>query len=111
MTLDAVPEAWDGAPRLAGVDVLFIKDPLARLAALKTGEIDLMLYVPADAVPQIKGTRGCTSRRTAAGELVLIMNHSRPPFDQVAGAPGGGPGDRPQADGGAGDQRGVRGAG
>ena len=64
LTLDAVPEAWDGAPRLAGVDVVFIQDPQARLTALKTGEIDLMLYPPADALPQIKGTRGLHFKAT-----------------------------------------------
>ncbi|HVG97812.1 MAG TPA: ABC transporter substrate-binding protein, partial [Chloroflexota bacterium] len=37
LTLDAVPDAWDGAPKLAGVDVAFIRDPLARFNALKTG--------------------------------------------------------------------------
>lgn len=85
MTLDAVPDAWDGAPRLAGVDVKFIKDPQARLAALKTGEIDLMLYVPADAVPLIKSTPGLSYKATpSAGRVWVVFNHTRPPLNELA---------------------------
>jgi peptide/nickel transport system substrate-binding protein len=85
MTMDAVPNAWDGAPRLAGVDVKFIKDPQARLAALRTGEIDMMLYVPADAVPQIRQTRGLHFKATpGTGRVWVQLNHARPPFNEVA---------------------------
>jgi len=85
LTLDAVPDAWDGAPKLAGVDVAFIRDPLARFNALKTGEIDLMLYTASDALPQIKATPGLHFKATPTAELVWVqLNHRRPPFDEVA---------------------------
>ena len=85
LTLEAVPEAWDGAPRLAGVEVRFIRDPLARFNALRTGEIDLILYTPSDALPQIKATPGMHFKATPTAELVWVqLNHRRPPFDQVA---------------------------
>jgi peptide/nickel transport system substrate-binding protein len=85
MTLDAVANAWDGAPKLAGVDVKFIKDPQARLNALKTGEIDLMLYVPAEAVPQLKATRGLSFKATpGAGRIWLELNNARPPLNDPA---------------------------
>lgn len=85
MRMDAVKEAWDGAPRLAGVDVKFIKDPQARLTAMRTGEIDLMLYVPADAVPQVKQTRGLHFKATpSAGRIWVQLNHARPPFNELA---------------------------
>lgn len=84
MTLDAVANAWDGSPKLAGVDVKFIKDPQARLAALKTGEIDLMLYVPADAVPPIKSTPGLVYKATpSAGRVWVLFNQARPPLNEV----------------------------
>ena len=85
LTLDAVPGAWDGAPRLAGVDVVFVTDPQARFTALKTGELDLLLYTPADAVPIIRQTAGLAFKATSTAELVWVMlNHRRPPFDDVA---------------------------
>jgi peptide/nickel transport system substrate-binding protein len=85
LTLDAVPDAWDGAPRVAGVDVRFVTDPQARLAALRTGEIDMVLYVPADAVPLIKQTPGMQFKATpSAGRVWVLFNYARPPLDEVA---------------------------
>jgi peptide/nickel transport system substrate-binding protein len=85
LTLDAVPDAWDGAPKLAGVDVRFIRDPLARFNALKTGEIDLMLYTPADAVPLVKGTPGLSYKATSSGSRIfVVLNHKRAPLNEVA---------------------------
>jgi peptide/nickel transport system substrate-binding protein len=84
LTLDAVPDAWDGAPKLAGVDVVFVQDPQARFTALKTGELDLLLYTPADAVPIIQQTPGLAFKATSTAELVWVpLNHRRPPFDTV----------------------------
>jgi peptide/nickel transport system substrate-binding protein len=85
MTLDAVPNAWDGAPRLAGVDLKFIQDAHARLLALKTGEIDMLLYSPADAVPQFRPADNLHFKTTRSHELALVwMNHQRPPFNELA---------------------------
>lgn len=85
LTLDAVADAWDGAPKLAGVDVRFIRDPLARFNALKTGEIDLMLYTPSDALPQIRTTPGLAFKATPTAELVWVqLNHLRAPMSDVA---------------------------
>jgi peptide/nickel transport system substrate-binding protein len=85
LTLDAVPDAWDGAPRLAGVDVVFVQDAQARFTALKTGELDLLLYTPAEAVPIIKQTPGLAFKGTPTAELVWVqLNHQRPPFDEPA---------------------------
>ena len=99
MTLDAVPNAWDGAPKVAGVDVKFIKDPQARLAALKTGEIDMMLYVPADGVPLVKSTAGPVVQGDAQRRPCLGRPQPRPAAVQRGGrAPGARGGHRPQAD-------------
>jgi peptide/nickel transport system substrate-binding protein len=85
MTLDAVPTAWDGPPRLAGVDLKFIQDAHARVLALKTGEIDMLLYAPADAVPQFRPADNLYFKTTRSHELVLVwLNHTRPPFNELA---------------------------
>jgi peptide/nickel transport system substrate-binding protein len=84
LTLDAVPDAWDGAPRLAGVDVVFVQDPQARFTALRTGELDLLLYTPAEAVPIIKQTPALSFKGTPTAELVWVqLNHKRAPFDEL----------------------------
>ena len=109
LTLDAVPDAWDGAPKLAGVDVAFIRDPLARFNALKTGEIDLMLYTPADAVPLVKGAPGLSYKATSSGSRIyVVLNHKRARPRRGRRAPGRGPDDRPQADRRESAQRGLR---
>jgi peptide/nickel transport system substrate-binding protein len=85
LTLDAVPNAWDGAPKLAGVDVVFVTDAQARFNALRTGELDLLLYTPSDAVPIIKQTQGLAFKATSTAELVWFqINNKRAPFDDVA---------------------------
>jgi len=84
LSLDGVPDAWDGAPRLAGVDIIFVQDPQARFSALKTGELDLLLYTPAEAVPIIKQTPGLSFKGTPTAELVWVqLNHKRAPFDEL----------------------------
>ncbi|MGH2371177.1 MAG: ABC transporter substrate-binding protein, partial [Chloroflexota bacterium] len=84
MTMDAMPDAWDGAPKLAGVDVKFIRDPQARLAALKTGEIDLMLYTPADAVPLVKATPGLSYKSASStSRIYVVLNHQRAPLNEL----------------------------
>ena len=85
LTLDAVADAWDGPPRVAGVDIKFVTDPQARLAALRTGEIDMMLYVPADGVPLIKQSPGLQFKATpSAGRVWVLFNFARPPLNEVA---------------------------
>ena len=85
LTLDAVADAWDGAPKVPGVDIKFVTDPQARLSALKTGEIDMMLYVPADGVPVVKQTQGLQFKATpSAGRVWVLFNHARPPLNEVA---------------------------
>ena len=85
LMLDAVPNAWDGAPKVAGVDVKFVTDPQARLSALKTGEIDIMFYVPADAVPIVKQTPGLQFKANpSASRVWVLFNHARPPLNEVA---------------------------
>lgn len=84
MTMDAVPDAWDGAPGLDGVDVKFIRDPQARLAALQTGEIDMMLYTPAEVVPQIKATAGLLYKSASStSRIFVVFNHERPPLNEL----------------------------
>lgn len=85
LTLDAFPGAWDGPPKLAGVDVRFVRDPQARLAALQVGEVDMMLYVPADAVPRIKATPGLSYKSaSSSSRIFVVLNHRRPPLNDVA---------------------------
>ena len=84
LTLDAVSNAWDGPPKLSGVDVVFVTDAQARFNALKTNELDLLLYTPSDAVPIIKQTPGLAFKATTTAELVWFqINNRRAPFDEL----------------------------
>jgi peptide/nickel transport system substrate-binding protein len=47
---------WGGAPRAAGVLYRVIPDPLTRLLALESGQIDAMRSVPLPEIPRLRGT-------------------------------------------------------
>ncbi len=85
LTLDPVSDAWDGTPRLDGVDVQFVQDAQARLSALRSDEIDLMLFIPTAAVPTITAIDGLQIKQTSGPTRVWVqLNHDRPPLDDVA---------------------------
>jgi peptide/nickel transport system substrate-binding protein len=79
MVLDEVASHWEGAPKLLGVDVKFVTDANARLAALKSGEIDLLMFVPTQAIPEIKANKELHFKSTPGAVRVWVMfNHKRP---------------------------------
>jgi peptide/nickel transport system substrate-binding protein len=54
LTLEAFPDSWRGAPKISKVIWKVLRDPAARVNALKTGEIDIAQAVPPDQVAGLK---------------------------------------------------------
>ena len=72
LTLDAVPEAWDGAPPPGGGGRPVHQGPPGPPGALKTGEIDLMLYPRRTPCPRSRAPGACPTRPPPApGRLVV----------------------------------------
>lgn len=72
-------------PYLDGVTFRFITDPQAQLAALRTGDIDVIGYgmspenaIVAEAEPNLKTVIG-----SATTPVVMGMNNARAPFDDI----------------------------
>jgi peptide/nickel transport system substrate-binding protein len=79
------PNHWGGAPRLASVTFRFMSDAQAQVAALRTGAVDVVPNLGApELLAQFRADRnfqvvvGLTE-----GEVILAMNHRRPPFNDV----------------------------
>jgi peptide/nickel transport system substrate-binding protein len=53
VTMSANGNYWGGTPPIQTVEFRTIPEPTARIAALETGEIDLMLDLPLDAVARV----------------------------------------------------------
>ena len=77
--LDANPEYWAGPPAIAHVVFRPIPEAASRVAALKTGETDLITNVPAQYTLQLVGGR--TTRVTSARSdrvLFIAFNTMKP---------------------------------
>jgi peptide/nickel transport system substrate-binding protein len=54
LTCVANDDYWDGAPGLAGYTYQYVADPGTRLAALQTGEADMIERVESEQIPEIE---------------------------------------------------------
>jgi peptide/nickel transport system substrate-binding protein len=74
-----------GIPYLDGVVFKFIPDPSAQLAALRAGDVDVIAYdlAPENAPALEKDPRFKVLRGNTTTDVILAMNHSRKPFDDL----------------------------
>jgi peptide/nickel transport system substrate-binding protein len=85
IVLSANPDYFGGKPKLDGLVFRVIKDENAAAAALTNGEIDVAFAIQApDVIERLKKAPGIkVSDRAAAYTMNLVLNTSRPPFDNV----------------------------
>ncbi len=80
---EAFSEHWDGPPPLARLSVHLVTDANARMLALRSGDVDMVYGVPPQAARGVGGD--FTISTVASGrEDYLVVNHRRPPFNDVA---------------------------
>ncbi len=73
-----------GLPYLDEVHQIYIKEYAAQVSALKTGEIDIMYFAPAEIIPDLKGAPNIDVRVVSAPSFQpLIMWVTEKPFDNV----------------------------
>ncbi len=73
-----------GLPYLDRIDIQVIRDPIAGMTALRTGQIDFLQRIQAQHVPIMQRAKGVTL--VTAPErmpLICMMNLRKPPFDDV----------------------------
>ena len=72
----------DGMPKLAGVELRIIPEMSAKLAALRSGEIDVVWDLPLDQVKTLGGRSDVRVESVASGSWdAAIMNNLNPPFN------------------------------
>jgi len=80
--LDANKQYWKGAPKVDHLVIRQIPEAATRLAALLSGEVDIIEEVPIDSIAEVEasGTAKIESAATTVG-LVLTYDVRKPPFD------------------------------
>ncbi|PKP68013.1 MAG: peptide ABC transporter substrate-binding protein [Alphaproteobacteria bacterium HGW-Alphaproteobacteria-5] len=84
VTLKRFDGYWGGPAKLAGGQVRFIPDANTRSAMLRTGEVQIALRVPTEAVSQIAAIDGLEVAEANAPRIVeLLLNNARAPFNDI----------------------------
>ncbi len=71
----------EGLPKLANIEAIVYADENLRVAALEAGDVDLIEYVPWQAMTQIEESAGLKLTTVDGPFMYLTFNGSRPPFD------------------------------
>jgi peptide/nickel transport system substrate-binding protein len=80
---EAFADHWDGPPPLAKLIIRLVTDANARMLALRSGDVDMVYGVPPQAA---KGLGGDFTLSTISSgrEDYIVVNHRRPPFNDLA---------------------------
>ena len=69
-----------GLPKLKAVDVVVYADETARVAALQTGDVDLIEYVPWQSMPSVEADPKLKLDTTDGPVMYVMFNGARGPF-------------------------------
>ena len=76
---EAFAEHWDGPPPLAKLTIRLVTDANARVLALRSGDVDLVYGVPAQAAKSV-GPEFTLNTLASGREDYIVVNHRRLPF-------------------------------
>lgn len=84
VVLEANPDYWNGAPALKTLVFRMMPEPSTRVAALLSGEVQIIQAVPPDLVERLSGSPE-VSVVTAPGtrSYQIELNNAKAPFDDV----------------------------
>src|SRR5690606_27388765 len=71
-----------GLPKTQGLKRVGYKDESLRVAALETGDVDIIEYVPWQSMGQVEGNAGLVLQETTGPSMVINFNVEQPPFDE-----------------------------
>lgn len=82
ITVEANPDYYkEGMPRVAGIEAIVYADENLRVAALEAGDVDLIEYVPWQAMAQVGEDENLQLDTTFGPFMYLTFNATKPPFD------------------------------
>ena len=77
LTLEANKDYWGGAPKLNRVVIKSIPEASSRVAALETGEADIVSNIPPFLIPQLKSKSGIEIQSVLSGRIMLVQLNTR----------------------------------
>lgn len=82
LSLKANNDYWGGKPKIASAEVRFVIDGATRTTQIQTGEAQIVRGIPAASLATVKGdTNVRTDTIALPRTTVLLLNNSRPPFN------------------------------
>jgi peptide/nickel transport system substrate-binding protein len=78
IVLEAWPQSWRGAPKLAEVRLLAMLEGSTRVAALQTGEIDVAQALPNDLVDQVKRAGADIAQNWLGRAHIVVLDMTKP---------------------------------
>jgi glutathione transport system substrate-binding protein len=73
----------EGLPKLDQIEFITFRDEDLRVTALKTGDIDIIEFVPWKDMPSIEADPNLTLQTTGGPFMYLVFNTAVPPFDNA----------------------------
>ncbi|QHI97814.1 ABC transporter substrate-binding protein [Xylophilus rhododendri] len=85
LVLKKNPNYWEkGLPKLARVTLRIMPEDAAKIAALSSGDVDILWNVPLESLQEIKAKRAITVDSIPAGTWDgFVLNNQAKPFDDV----------------------------
>lgn len=82
ISVEANPDYYkEGLPKVAGIDAIVYADENLRVAALEAGDVDIVEYVPWQAMGQVGENDDLQLDTTFGPFMYLTFNATKPPFD------------------------------
>ncbi|MFZ5790181.1 MAG: ABC transporter substrate-binding protein [Pseudomonadota bacterium] len=73
----------EGLPHLDGVEFRYVPDDNTRVSMLQAGELDVCIGVPAPRMAELKAAGFHAEPETSSVTYDMLINHSKPPFDNL----------------------------
>lgn len=84
IVMEANPNYWKGEPAIKRIRWRIVPESAARLALLVSGDVDIALGLPPEAMVGAGEAEGVTAAAVRGNMLLYgIMNNEKPPFDDV----------------------------
>jgi peptide/nickel transport system substrate-binding protein len=80
ITLEAVPGHWQGLPKVKTVNMVVYADENLRAAALQSGDVDMIEYVPWQAMSAVEADPRLKLDATTGPFMDILFNGSKGPF-------------------------------
>lgn len=83
LLLEANPDYWRGAPKVAELELVPVPEPAARLAALLSGSVDWAEVPPPDGLAQLEAEGFTIHTNSIPFVWPWVLDVSKPPLDDV----------------------------